>query len=88
MNVLHAFNTITLIHIFWKTKFFFKKLKYRFLVEITKTENTSKLLSQKPVLRQIEWGLQNRPIIKGGVLPVTASFFGKFISILQPFKKS
>ena len=27
--------------IFWKTKTFFKKLEYRFLVETTKIENTS-----------------------------------------------
>ena len=26
--------------IFWKTKTFFKKLEYRFLVEATKIENT------------------------------------------------
>ena len=43
-------------------KTFFKKLEYRFLVETTKTENTSfpfKLLCQKPLLRQIEWRLQS-----------------------------
>ena len=41
MKVLNVFNTLTLIQIFWKTKTFFKKLEYRFLVEITKIENTS-----------------------------------------------
>ena len=41
MKVLNAFNTLTLIHILWKTKTFFKKLEYHFLVETTKIENTS-----------------------------------------------
>ena len=31
----------------------------------------SKLLRQKPILRQIEWPLQNGPITKSGVLSVT-----------------
>ena len=37
-----------------------------------------KLLCQNPMLRQIEWGVQNGPIPKNGVLPVTTSFFLKF----------
>ena len=41
MKVLNVFNTLTLIQIFWKTKIFFKKLEYHFLVETTKIENTS-----------------------------------------------
>ena len=40
VKVLNVFNTLTLIQIFWKTKTFFKKLEYRFLVETTKIENT------------------------------------------------
>ena len=39
--VPNVFNTLTLKQIFWKTKTFFKKLEYRFLVETTKIENTS-----------------------------------------------
>ena len=35
-----VFNTLTLKQIFWKTKTFFKKLEYCFLVEVTKIENT------------------------------------------------
>ena len=35
----NVFNTLTLKQIFWKTKTFFKKLEYRFLVESTKIEN-------------------------------------------------
>ena len=38
----------------------------------------TKLQFQRPMLRQIEWWLQNRPITKNGVLPVTTLFFRKF----------
>ena len=31
-----------------------------------------------PMLRQIAWGVQNRPITKNGVLPVTTFLFRKF----------
>ena len=30
------------------------------------------------MLRQIEWGVQNGPITKNAVLPVTTKFFRKF----------
>ena len=43
----------------------------------------SKLLCQKPMLRQIEWQLQNRPITKSGVLPVTTLFFWKIFSCFR-----
>ena len=33
--------------------------------------------------RQIEWGIQNGPIKKNGVLPVTTLFFGKFCFSLR-----
>ena len=36
-----------------------------------------KLPSQKPVLRQTEWGVRNEPISKNGLLPMTTSFFLK-----------
>ena len=39
--MLNIFNTLTLKQIFWKTKPFFKKLEYCFLVKGTKIENTS-----------------------------------------------
>ena len=38
---------------------------------------------QKPMLRQIEWGVQNGPIRKNGLLPVTALFFSKFCFSLR-----
>ena len=41
VKVSNVFDTLTLIQIFWKTKIFFKKLEYRFVVETTKIENTS-----------------------------------------------
>ena len=41
MEILKIFNTLTLKQIFWKTKTFFKKLEYHFLVESTKIENAS-----------------------------------------------
>ena len=41
-----------------------------------------------PMLRQIEWRLQNGLITKSGVLPVTNFFFGKFVPVLEPLKKS
>ena len=35
----------------------------------------TKLFCQKPVLRQIEWGMENGPITKTRLLPLTTSFF-------------
>ena len=47
-----------------------------------------KLPYQKPMLGQIEWWVQNGPITRNGVLPVTTLFFGNFVSVLEPFIKS
>ena len=41
VEILNAFNTVTLKQIFWKMKTFFKKLEHRFLVESTKIKNAS-----------------------------------------------
>ena len=41
VEILNVFNTLTLKQIFLKTKTFFKKLEYHFLVESTKIENAS-----------------------------------------------
>ena len=38
----------------------------------------TKLPCQKSMLRQIEWRVQNRPITKNGLSPMTTSFFWKF----------
>ena len=68
---------------FPKNETFFKKLENHFLVEKTKTENATLILNkattQKSELRQIEWGVQYRPIRKSGILPVSFSFFLKFL---------
>ena len=69
-----------------KTQILFKKLEYRFLVESTKIENTIfpyKMFCQKPMLEQIEWGVQNGPITKNEVLPVINLFFRKFCFSLK-----
>ena len=50
VKILNIFNTSTLKQIFWKTKTFFKKLEYRFLVESTKIGNT--LFPYKTVLSE------------------------------------
>ena len=41
LEILNVFNTLTLKPIFSRTKTFYKKLEYRFLVEITRIENTT-----------------------------------------------
>ena len=83
-EILNVFNTATLKHIFWKTKNFFKKLEYHFLVESTKIENScfyTKLPYQKSMLRQMEWRVQNGSITKNGLLPVTTLLFRKYFSV-------
>ena len=41
VKILNVFSTLTLRQISWKTKTFFEKLEYNFLVESTKIENAS-----------------------------------------------
>ena len=55
-------------------KSFIKKLKL-FLKHWRTVLQLKKLPCQNPILRQIEWGVQNRPITKNGVLPLTTLFF-------------
>ena len=44
-----------------------------------------KLSSQNPVLRQIELRVQNGPVTKNGILPLTTLFFFEnLISVLEP----
>ena len=59
-------------------KTFFKKLEYRFLVHSTKIESAiflHKTALPEAMLRQIEWAVENGPITKDGVLPLTTLFF-------------
>ena len=71
---------------FWK-KTLFEKLDCRFLVESTTIENTTfpykTPLSKVSVKRKIEWGVQNGPITKNAVLPLTALLFWKLNLILR-----
>ena len=84
-EILNVINTLTLRLIFWKKKTFFKKLEYRF---IQKTQHFHiELPTQKPTIRQIEWGVQDGPITKNQVLLVTTFFFQKFcFSLRTPYK--
>ena len=89
VKVLNVFNTLTLIQIFWKTKTFFKKLKYSFLVETTKIENT--LFSFKTALSDANVKT-NRMAIKKCIYHKEWSFasncfvFWKFVSVLEPLQ--
>ena len=91
VEILNVFSTLTLKQIFRKTKTFFKKLEYRFLVKSTKIENASflyKTANQKLMLRQMEWWVQSGPTTKNGVLPVTTLFFRKCcFSLRTSYKK-
>ena len=81
LEILNVFNTSTLKQIFWKTQTLFEKLECGFLAEITwmKTQHFhTNLLCQMPMLRHIEWGVQNEPITKNRVLPLTTLFLQKF----------
>ena len=83
VKVSNVFNTLTLKQIFWKTKTFFKKLEYRFLVESTKIENAS--FTYKNAMS--EANVKTNSIVSAKWTyhkePVTASFFWKFYSSLR-----
>ena len=86
LEILNIFNALTLNQIFWKTKTFIKKLEYHFSVESTKTENA--IFRQITALseenfKQIEWRVQNEPVTKNRVLPVTTLFFWQFCFSLR-----
>ena len=77
---MNVFNTLPLKEIFRKIKIFVKKLEYRSSVESTKIANAKfprKTACQMPMLRQMEWAVENRPIAKNGVLPITTLYFWK-----------
>ena len=82
VEILNVFNTLNLKQILWKKKTFFKRLEYRFLVENTEIENAScpyKTAVSKTNVKTIEWEVQNGPITKNGILPVTTFFFQEFV---------
>ena len=92
LKVSNVFNTLTLKQIFWKTKTYFKKLEYRFLVETTKIENTSFLfktaLSETNVktnrMTTTKWTYHKEWRFCQKLL----YFFGKIFPVLEPLKKS
>ena len=87
LEILNVFNTFTLKWIFWETETFFKKLEYRFSLKALRLKVQhflTKLPRQKkPMSRKIERGVQNGPVIKSGVLPVTILFFWRFCFSLR-----
>ena len=81
-----TFSILTLKQILWKTKTFLKNWSTAFYLKVLRLKTHyfhSKLLSQKPMLRQIESWIQNGPFTKKGVLPAAALFFWKFCSSLR-----
>ena len=88
MEILNVFNTLTLRQIFRKTKVLFKKLEYRFLVESTKIENALflyKTTISEANVKTNKMMIQNGPIAKNGILPLTALSFKKFyVSLRTP----
>ena len=65
MEILDVVDTLTFQKVFWKAKTFWRKLESCFLAETAKTGNAifpcKTALSQEPMLRQIEWGVQDGP---------------------------
>ena len=91
MEILNAFNTLTLKQIFWKTETFLEKREYRFLVESTKIENalflykttisgvnvkTDRIVSTKRTYHK-EWSFTSNYFI-----------FLNFVSVYKPLTKS
>ena len=87
---MNVFYILTWKPNFSKTETFFKKIEYSFLVEVTRIKTHyfhTILSSQKSMLRQLEWEVQDGPITKNRVLPVTTLFFWKFcFSIRTSYK--
>ena len=90
-KVSNVFNTLTLKQIFWRTKTFFKKLEYRFLVEATKITitpfpfktslseanvKTNRIAIIKSTYHK-EWSFASNYLI----------FFGKFVPVLEPLEE-
>ena len=81
MKVSNVFNTLTLKQIFGKRKPFLKNWSTVFWLQPLRLKTYhfhSSVLCQKPMLRKIEWRLENGPITGSGI------FFGKFVPVLEP----
>ena len=86
MEILNAFNTLTLKHIFWKMKTTFKKLGTVFQLKVLwlKTQYFhTKLRCQKPMLWQIEWKVQMDLAQKTEFCHWQLSFFENSFSLWQ-----
>ena len=70
-----------------KHKLFSKNRSTAFKLKVPRstTQHFYKNCCQKPMLRQIEWGVLNQPVTKNGVSPVTTIFFRKFCFCLRTF---
>ena len=93
VKVSEVFNDLTLKQIFWKTKTFFKKLDYHFLVETTKTENTSfpfKTALSEANVKTNRMATTKRTYHKGWSFASNylTYFFGKFAPVLETLKKN
>ena len=92
MKVSNVFNTLTLKQIFWKTKTFFQKLEYHFLVETTKIENTpfpfKTALSEANVktnrMATTKWTYHKEWSFASNYL----IFLENFVPVLEPLEKS
>ena len=75
---------------FWKSKTYLKNWSTVFYFKVLQMKEQhfhAKLLYQKPMLRQIECGIQNGSITKNGLLPLTALLFWKFdLSLWTSYK--
>ena len=80
VKVSNVYSILTLKQTFWKTKTFFKKLEYSFLVEATKTKNipfpfktalseahvkTNRMVTTKWTYHK-EWSFASKYLIFGG----------------------
>ena len=80
LKILNVFNKLSLKQVSEKPKPFLENRStvFEFRVLRLKVQHfRTKLSSQKAVLRQIEWGVQNGPITKNRVLPLITLFFWK-----------
>ena len=85
VEILNVFNTLILKQIFWKTKTFLKKLKYRFLVESTEIENAS--FPYKPAISEANVKT-NRMVSPKWTYHKERSNYFIFFKILFQFKNS
>ena len=97
LEILNVFTTLTLKQIFCKTKTFFKKLEHRFLVKSAKIESATfphktalpeaNFKTNYKIQNKYKTIVQNGPIKKNGVLPVTTLFLWKFCFSVRTFSK-